>query len=114
MTSPFTHADTLAYFEQHAYFGLRKEQVHFFQQGFMPCFTEQGEGIGACHASQSRVGAAYLECCSLPLSCLNITHNAAPPHIPALPPGICLNLSGICLGFVWICLGFVLLCLELI
>ena len=36
MTSPATHSDTLAFFEQHRYFGLPKTEVFFFQQGTMP------------------------------------------------------------------------------
>lgn len=36
MTSPATNADTLRYFEQEQFFGLSREQVHFFQQGTMP------------------------------------------------------------------------------
>jgi UDP-N-acetylglucosamine/UDP-N-acetylgalactosamine diphosphorylase len=36
MTSPATHADTVAYFEKEHRFGLPSEQVHFFQQGTMP------------------------------------------------------------------------------
>ena len=42
MTSPFTHRDTLSHFEEHDYFGLLRDQVHFFQQGFLPCLTEEG------------------------------------------------------------------------
>ncbi|KAG2490778.1 hypothetical protein HYH03_010701 [Edaphochlamys debaryana] len=45
MTSAFTHAETLAHFEAHGYFGLAREQVVFFQQGFLPAFTEQGKLI---------------------------------------------------------------------
>jgi UDP-N-acetylglucosamine/UDP-N-acetylgalactosamine diphosphorylase len=36
MTSPATHADTVAYFNDHRRFGLGSEQVIFFQQGTMP------------------------------------------------------------------------------
>jgi UDP-N-acetylglucosamine/UDP-N-acetylgalactosamine diphosphorylase len=36
MTSPATHADTVAYFEREKHFGLPAPQVHFFQQGTMP------------------------------------------------------------------------------
>ncbi len=36
MTSPATHADTLAYFDRENLFGLSPDQVHFFQQGTMP------------------------------------------------------------------------------
>ncbi|GAX81228.1 hypothetical protein CEUSTIGMA_g8660.t1 [Chlamydomonas eustigma] len=37
--------DTLSHFEEHDYFGLLKEQVHFFQQGFLPCLTVEGKII---------------------------------------------------------------------
>jgi UDP-N-acetylglucosamine/UDP-N-acetylgalactosamine diphosphorylase len=36
MTSPATHAETLAYFEENSFFGLPKDGVYFFQQGTMP------------------------------------------------------------------------------
>lgn len=36
MTSSATHAETVAFFEQHEYFGLQSETVSFFQQGSMP------------------------------------------------------------------------------
>lgn len=36
MTSEATHQDTVEFFEQHAYFGLRPDDVAFFQQGTMP------------------------------------------------------------------------------
>lgn len=36
MTSQATHADTVAYFEEHAHFGLPRDDVYFFQQGTMP------------------------------------------------------------------------------
>ncbi|QJW93825.1 UTP--glucose-1-phosphate uridylyltransferase [Frigoriglobus tundricola] len=36
MTSPATDTDTRAFFAEHANFGLRAEQVRFFQQGTMP------------------------------------------------------------------------------
>lgn len=47
MTSPFTHADTLEHFESHGFFGLQREQIFFFQQGFLPALTESGTGGGA-------------------------------------------------------------------
>lgn len=31
-----------AHFESHAYFGLCSAQVTFFQQGWLPCMTEEG------------------------------------------------------------------------
>ena len=36
MTSDATHADTVAFFEKHDYFGLDGDDVFFFQQGNMP------------------------------------------------------------------------------
>uniref|UniRef100_A0A7S1KL96 UDP-N-acetylglucosamine diphosphorylase n=1 Tax=Percolomonas cosmopolitus TaxID=63605 RepID=A0A7S1KL96_9EUKA len=45
MTSPFTDDDTKAFFEKHNYFGLQKHQIHFFQQGSLPCMTEDGKFI---------------------------------------------------------------------
>lgn len=36
MTSHATHAETVYYFEKHAFFGLPRSEVHFFQQGTMP------------------------------------------------------------------------------
>jgi len=45
MTSPFTHDMTVNYFKQHEYFGLRANDVIFFKQGTLPCFTESGEII---------------------------------------------------------------------
>lgn len=36
MTSHATHAETVYFFEHHGYFGLPRQEVHFFQQGTMP------------------------------------------------------------------------------
>lgn len=36
MTSDATHADTVAFFEQHNFFGLNSDNVFFFQQGTLP------------------------------------------------------------------------------
>ena len=36
MTSHATHAPTVAFFEEHGYFGLNEDDVRFFQQGTMP------------------------------------------------------------------------------
>ena len=38
MTSPLNHAPTVAYFEEHSYFGLDKKNVMFFPQGVLPSF----------------------------------------------------------------------------
>ena len=43
MTSPMTDADTRAYWEAHAYFGLPRSDVMFFSQGTLPCLSP-GEG----------------------------------------------------------------------
>lgn len=36
MTSPLNHEATTSFFASHSYFGLRRDQVMFFQQGVMP------------------------------------------------------------------------------
>ena len=36
MTSTATHDDTVAFFEEHRFFGLPHSEVFFFQQGTMP------------------------------------------------------------------------------
>lgn len=41
MTSPATHADTVAFFAQHRHFGLADGQVIFFQQGTMPALDRE-------------------------------------------------------------------------
>lgn len=45
MTSPINHEETMQYFEEKNYFGLAKEDVHFFQQGMLPCLTNEGKII---------------------------------------------------------------------
>lgn len=40
MTSPLNHGDTVAFFNEHNYFGLRAEQVKFFPQGVLPSFDK--------------------------------------------------------------------------
>lgn len=47
MTSSATDAETRRYFEEYRYFGLDPDQVAFFQQGMLPCLTEQGKVIMA-------------------------------------------------------------------
>ena len=39
MTSPMTDGATKKFFEQKAYFGLKKEDVVFFEQGTLPCLS---------------------------------------------------------------------------
>lgn len=41
MTSPLNHQETVAYFEKNNFFGLSKEQVHFFSQDMLPFLNEQ-------------------------------------------------------------------------
>jgi len=36
MTSDATHAETVAFFQQHNFFGLTPDSIHFFQQGSLP------------------------------------------------------------------------------
>jgi UDP-N-acetylglucosamine/UDP-N-acetylgalactosamine diphosphorylase len=42
MTSPANHADTLAFFEENAHFGLPREDVVAFPQGMLPSFDFEG------------------------------------------------------------------------
>jgi UDP-N-acetylglucosamine/UDP-N-acetylgalactosamine diphosphorylase len=41
MTSPLNHGATVAFFEEHVYFGLDPERVMFFEQGVMPSFDRR-------------------------------------------------------------------------
>jgi len=43
MTSPANDAETQAYFQEHAFFGLCADDVVFFQQGAMPCVDMDGK-----------------------------------------------------------------------
>lgn len=43
MTSPATRAQTEAFFQAKAFFGLKEEQVKFFDQGHLPCLDESGK-----------------------------------------------------------------------
>ncbi|ODV90564.1 hypothetical protein CANCADRAFT_31478 [Tortispora caseinolytica NRRL Y-17796] len=45
MTSGPTHQPTIDFFAAHNYFGCSKDQVIFFSQGILPCFTETGRII---------------------------------------------------------------------
>jgi UDP-N-acetylglucosamine/UDP-N-acetylgalactosamine diphosphorylase len=45
MTSPLNHAATVDYFKANDYFGLGQDSVFMFQQGMLPCMTEQGKII---------------------------------------------------------------------
>lgn len=45
MTSGPTHQPTVDYFERNGYFGLKKEHIHFFEQGTLPCLTNDGKII---------------------------------------------------------------------
>lgn len=43
MTSGPTRGPTSEYFEKHAYFGLKKEHVLIFEQGVLPCISNEGK-----------------------------------------------------------------------
>lgn len=43
MTSYENHDDTVAFFDDLGFFGLDKEDVHFFQQGMLPTITPTGQ-----------------------------------------------------------------------
>uniref|UniRef100_R7WA54 UDP-N-acetylglucosamine diphosphorylase n=1 Tax=Aegilops tauschii TaxID=37682 RepID=R7WA54_AEGTA len=45
MTSPFTDDVTRKFFESRKYFGLEADQVTFFQQGTLPCVSDDGRFI---------------------------------------------------------------------
>jgi UDP-N-acetylglucosamine/UDP-N-acetylgalactosamine diphosphorylase len=42
MTSPINHNETVAFFESHHYFGLKADQVHFFNQNLLPATDFEG------------------------------------------------------------------------
>lgn len=42
MTSPANHEQTIQFFEEHHYFGLKQEQLYFFQQGVLPLLDNAG------------------------------------------------------------------------
>ncbi len=41
MTSDATHADTVAFFEEHHFFGLKRRDVYFFRQGTLPAVCDK-------------------------------------------------------------------------
>ena len=43
MTSAATDAETRRFFEEHGFFGLGRDGVVFFEQGMLPCLTEEGK-----------------------------------------------------------------------
>ncbi|EPZ35145.1 nucleotide-diphospho-sugar transferase [Rozella allomycis CSF55] len=43
MTSGPTKAETINFFERHNFFGLKKDQIIFFEQGVLPCLTNDGK-----------------------------------------------------------------------
>lgn len=45
MTSEHTMDDTKRFFEEHNYFGLRRDDVVFFEQHTLPCLTFDGKII---------------------------------------------------------------------
>ncbi len=45
MTSHENYHDTVKFFDKHKFFGLNRENVHFFQQGRLPSITPQGKLI---------------------------------------------------------------------
>lgn len=55
MTSGPTHKPTEEFFQQHKYFGLDESNVHFFEQGVLPCISNEGKIL---LESKSRVAVA--------------------------------------------------------
>lgn len=45
MTSPINHEETASFFKENDFFGLPEKDVLFFQQGMLPCMTNDGKII---------------------------------------------------------------------
>ncbi|KAL7566731.1 hypothetical protein ACA910_017783 [Epithemia clementina (nom. ined.)] len=45
MTSPINHEATKTFFSEHNFFGYGQDNVVFFMQGMLPCFTPEGKFI---------------------------------------------------------------------
>ena len=63
MTSPINHSQTVEFFEENSFFGLPKDDVCFFEQGMLPCLTEDGkiimEGAGKVAMAPDGNGGIY-------------------------------------------------------
>jgi UDP-N-acetylglucosamine/UDP-N-acetylgalactosamine diphosphorylase len=58
MTSGPTRGPTEQYFEEHKYFGLEKENVIIFEQGVLPCISNEGKIL---LESKSKVGVCDIK-----------------------------------------------------
>ena len=58
MTSPMNHVETVHFFELNDFFGLPRDDVNFFEQGMLPCLTEDGMIImeNACKVAMAPDG----------------------------------------------------------
>ncbi|KAJ1634521.1 nucleotide-diphospho-sugar transferase [Pavlovales sp. CCMP2436] len=63
MTSDATHEATSRFFAEHAHFGLPPADVHFFEQGMLPCLSLEGEilveGAGRVAMAPDGNGGVY-------------------------------------------------------